>query len=412
MIDLVKLILVAGDGGRGRVSFRRERKVTKGGPDGGDGGNGGHVIIRGNKNLATLKHFSGKVLFEAQDGIPGSKRKKIGAKGESLILEVPLGTSISVLAENDVAKRRRKFVGIETLLKHDAVHFEKYYLEREGAPFQPQHFQQIQTVDETQTVEPDIQEILQATKHVEPIELTQITQDSQEVVICQGGYGGRGNEKFKSSIKTTPLEAEFGSEGEKRAVVLELKLLADVGLVGFPNAGKSTFLSVVTKARPKIANYPFTTIEPNLGIIHFDDKSKDSVSELIVADIPGLIEGASQGKGLGHDFLRHIENCSVLMFVLALEEAQVFDSTLTDQEKAQLLFDQLNQLQHELKSHNKILKDKKHLVTVNKVDLYSKDLSKAITKLFSKHKIKIHLFSGATQIGLAEITKELRQLVG
>ena len=301
MIDLVKLILVAGDGGRGRVSFLRLRKVPKGGPDGGDGGNGGNVILRGNKGLATLKHFQGRVLYEAEDGIPGDKKKKIGPKGKNLVLEVPLGTSIGLTAENTIANKRRKFVGMNTLLKRDAVRIEKYHLEKEGASLPEQHYQYIHVVNSDVVVETDVQEILQATHKTEPLVIAEITEHGQEIVLCQGGFGGRGNERFKSSVNTTPLQAEFGSEGEKRAVVLELKLLADVGLVGFPNAGKSTLLSVVTKARPRIANYPFTTIEPNLGVISFDgekrsDDSKNiGTSEIVMADIPGLIEGASEG---------------------------------------------------------------------------------------------------------------------
>ncbi|GIK84512.1 MAG: hypothetical protein BroJett025_11340 [Patescibacteria group bacterium] len=411
MIDLVKLILVAGDGGRGRISFLRDKKTTKGGPNGGDGGNGGHVIIRGNRNLATLKHFAGKVLYEAQDGFPGEKQKKIGPKGESLVIEVPVGTSIGVVAENDIAKKRRNFVGIDTLLKREAVHPEKYYIEKEGAPVPQQRYQYIQVVGTDISVEPDVNEILTAIKGVEPVIVAEITQDGQEVVICQGGFGGRGNDRFKSSVNQVPLEAEYGSEGEKRAIILELKLLADVGLVGFPNAGKSTFLSVVTKARPKIANYPFTTLEPNLGVIYYDDAGTDGVRELVVADIPGLIEGASEGKGLGHDFLRHIENCSVLMFVLALEENQVFDATLSDKEKAELLFDQFTKLKTELTVYGTQLQDKKYIVTVNKSDLYSKELMQTIAQKFSKEDITIHFFSGATQIGLPEIKKELRKLV-
>lgn len=411
MIDLVKLILVAGDGGRGRVSFLRLRKVPKGGPDGGDGGNGGHVIIRGNKNLATLKHFQGKVLYEANDGVAGDKRKKIGAKGESLILEVPIGTSVGVVAENDIAKKRRTFVGINTLLKRDAVRMQKFHLEREGAQIPEQYYQTLQVLGTGEEVEPDVQEILQATKKVEPTIVAEITEDGQEIVICQGGFGGRGNERFKSSINTTPLEAEFGSEGEKRAVVLELKLLADVGLVGFPNAGKSTFLSVVTKARPKIANYPFTTIEPNLGVITYDDAGEDGLNELVVADIPGLIEGASEGKGLGHDFLRHVENTRVLMFVLALDETEAFDTTITDLDRAELLVDQFNKLKLELEKHSNLLEDKNYLVTINKSDFYSPELIEVIKKRFEAESVAVHFFSGATQTGLSEIKAELRKLV-
>lgn len=412
MIDLVKLILVAGDGGRGRVAFHRDRKTIKGGPDGGDGGNGGHVIIRGNKNLATLKHFTGKVLYEAEDGTPGGKKKMIGSKANPLVLDVPIGTSIGVLAENYIAKKRRTFLGVDSIMRKEAVRMQKYYLEREGGhTTDKQDFQLLKVVNSDVEAQPNTQEILTAVRGVKPVIVAKIEEDGQEVVICQGGFGGKGNDRFKSSTNQTPLQAEFGSEGEKRAVILELKLLADVGLVGFPNAGKSTFLSVVTKARPKIANYPFTTIEPNLGVIYYDDAGKDGLSELVVADIPGLIEGASEGKGLGHDFLRHVENSKVLMFVLSLDENQVFDESMTDKDRAELLIVQFEKLQKELEAHNDILQGKKYLVTVNKSDLYPDALMKVIKARFKKEKVTVKFFSGVTQINLPEVKDELRKLV-
>lgn len=170
-------------------------------------------------------------------------------------------------------------------------------------------------------------------------------------------------------------------------------------------------MSVVTKAQPRIASYPFTTLEPNLGVITFDDAGDDDLNELVVADIPGLIEGASEGKGLGLDFLRHIENCSVLMFVLALDENQVFDELLSDANRAEILNEQFKLLQKELEAHKNILQGKKYLVTVNKLDLYSKELVGAIKKRFKKDKTKIHFFSGATRVGLSEIKDQLRKLV-
>lgn len=414
MIDLVKLILVAGDGGHGKVSFRRERRIPKGGPDGGDGGNGGSVIIRGNRNLATLKHFSGKVLFQAEDGVNGEKRKMIGRKGENLVLEVPIGTSIGITAETANAKKRRQFLGIYGLFKRDGHHKEKYYLEKEGQSIPQRDPEDFYMVGSGEPVPADVQEILTATQRVEPLVVTTIDTDGQEVVVCQGGFGGHGNEYFKSSVKTTPLEAEYGSFGEKRAIVLELKLLADVGLVGFPNAGKSTLLSVVTKARPKIASYPFTTIEPNLGILDFSDGKQSEntdLVELVLADIPGLIGGASEGKGLGHTFLRHVENCSTLLFVLSLTEEQVFDQTTTDEQKAQLLIEQFEQLQHEIGAYKKLLLGKTSIVSINKKDLYSTELITAINKAFKKKKIEIVLFSAATKEGLTQLSSLVRSTV-
>ncbi len=178
-----------------------------------------------------------------------------------------------------------------------------------------------------------------------------------------------------------------------------------MGLVGFPNAGKSTLLSIVTKARPKIANYPFTTLEPHLGVL----TSPDNTKELVVADIPGLIEGASEGKGLGFDFLRHIENTRTLLYVLSLDENVVFDDTQTDADKAELVWDQYQKLKKELGAHTQELLAKESLVAVNKVDLYPESLQLAITKLFAKHKTKCYLFSGVTSIGLDELKKEIFQ---
>jgi len=449
MIDLVKLILVAGDGGLGRVSFLRERRITKGGPDGGDGGKGGSVIFRGNKNLATLKDFKGKVLYQAENGFPGGKKNMIGAKGKNLVLDVPIGTSISVLAETGYAKKRRTFVGINSLLNKDGIRQEKYYLEKEGQAVperDPDNFyllseSQFRNVPEAypeeqapekkagriglnEPIAPVVQEVLNAVRDLVPIEVETIRKDGQEIIVCQGGFGGRGNDRFKSSRNVTPLEAEYGSFGEKRVIVLELKLLADVGLVGFPNAGKSTLLSVVTKAKPKIASYPFTTIEPNLGILEFGNYSKTSgLEEIVLADIPGLIEGASEGKGLGHSFLRHVENCLIMLFVLALTETEVFDENLTDKQKAELLYKQLTNLKKELKNHSikatatpigagkKLFEDKKFLVSINKSDLYSKDLIAEIKKLFKRKKIEVIFFSGVTKVGLEDFAAKLREEV-
>ncbi len=430
MIDLVKLILVAGDGGNGKVSFRRERRVPKGGPDGGDGGDGGSIIIKGSKDLATLKDFKGKILFEAEDGMAGGKKKKIGNKGKSLMLKVPLGTVISVLAQNGVAKKRRMFVGVNSLLRKDDVRQDKYYLEKEGQVIPLREVDNFYltgklkngaevVVEPDESIYPDVQEVLNATKDIIPLELLTIKQHDQEVVICQGGFGGRGNDRFKSSRLVTPLEAEYGTFGEKNAVILELKLLADVGLVGFPNAGKSTLLSVITKAKPKIASYPFTTIEPNLGIIQFSEYgvAKDGKQEVVLADIPGLIAGASEGKGLGHSFLRHVENCSTMLFVLALDEATIFNEKLSNQEKAEQLYNQLLALKKELKQHRSnvlskdLFVDKKFLVSVNKQDLYSTALQQEISKYFKNKGVEITMFSGVTKQNLTTLVKKIQELV-
>lgn len=239
-VDIAKVFIKAGKGGDGAVSFRHEKYVDKGGPDGGDGGRGGDVIFRATKDLNTLLNFRYKPELAAENGQAGSKRGKRGKSGESLIVKVPMGT----------------------LVKKDGV------------------------------------------------TIADLTRDGEEAIVARGGDGGFGNAHFKSSIRQTPRMAELGEVGEEFEAELELKLLADVGLVGFPNVGKSTFLSVVSNARPEIANYEFTTLTPNLGVADIDNGS------LLIADIPGLIEGASEGKGLGDQFLRHVERTAVLLHMI------------------------------------------------------------------------------------------------
>lgn len=239
-VDVAKVFVKAGCGGDGAVSFRHEKYVDKGGPDGGDGGRGGDVIFRATKDLNTLLNFRYKPELIAENGQAGAKRNKRGRSGESLVVKVPMGTMV---------KRDGELVA-------------------------------------------------------------DLVNDGEEAVVARGGDGGFGNAHFKSSTRQAPRMAELGEDGDEFEAELELKLLADVGLVGFPNAGKSTFLSVVSNARPEIANYEFTTLTPNLGVADVDDGS------ILIADIPGLIEGASEGKGLGDQFLRHVERTAVLLHMI------------------------------------------------------------------------------------------------
>jgi GTP-binding protein len=404
MIDLITLKLVAGNGGRGKISFRREKYVAKGGPDGGDGGNGGSIIIRATDKISTLRPYAGVKQIIAEDGQQGSKQKKHGQQGQDKIIEVPVGTSVTLLAENQTSAYRRQrygFVnedGSQRLLK--PADLQANQVPPQSNIQRQQYFVDYDVSDSNYYLEPDESKPLK-----QPEEIAQLSEVGQELVLCQGGFGGRGNTKFKSSRKTTPREAEHGTFGEQKLVKLELKLLADLALVGFPNAGKSTFLSKVTAANPKIANYPFTTLEPNLGIM-----ALKSAQEIVVADIPGLIEGASQGKGLGHDFLRHIENCQALMYLLFLEETVVFDQTLKIQDKSQLLIKQYRALQTELKEHNPQLLKKPALVSLNKADLYSSEEIKEFQTVFNKEKIQLLVFSAITGEGLTEVTDKIEQL--
>ena len=416
MTDFVMLRLLAGDGGKGKVSFRREKHIPKGGPDGGEGARGGSVIFRAVTSLSTLKQYAGEVELAAQRGANGGPRQMSGKSGEDLVLEVPVGTEIWSVAENHIARQRRMRLGMNETFKRGDVRPIKYYLEEEGGHAEKR--------PEDVWIEPISGEVLEdqvltqltnsglpndLPEHLEDKKVLRATlrEPGQEVVICQGGFGGRGNIAFKSSTNTTPLEAEHGTTGEKRVVALELKLLADVGFVGYPNAGKSTLLSVLTDAKPKVANYPFTTLEPHLGILRSQEGSNTTAKELVLADIPGLISGASEGKGLGFQFLRHVENSSQLLFVLALDEMVLFDEALTDIDRAQQLLQQYQSLLEELDAHHKQLLEKPRLVAINKVDLYSPELQNEIAQLFTAEDIEVLFISAATLQGVPELRQAL-----
>jgi GTPase len=425
MTDLVKLTLRAGHGGYGRVSFRREKYIPKGGPDGGKGGDGGSIILRGTRQLSTLSHFAGAKEYKAQSGEPGGQRRKFGGKGESLVLEVPLGTTVWLLAENKTSQLRTRYLEVSRPRLKSEINFQQYRLEKEGQSLPPlpeDEFLPVlnpeaagegSTVAAEPIAEADWQAVvsekeLQSTdfRTFPKQKLIEITEEGQEVVICQGGFGGRGNDSFKSSKNTTPMEAEYGTPAEIKVVALELKLLADIGLVGFPNAGKSTLLSAMTKAKPKIGSYPFTTLEPQLGVMAVGEQK-----EIVIADIPGVIEGAHEGKGLGYAFLRHIENCAALFFVLALDESTVFDEGMLAADKAEALYTQYQQLRTELDLFSPHFKQKKTLVAINKVDIYGEELIEAIKQRFSQLSEPYFLMSAFTGLGLDELKHEMHQLV-
>jgi GTPase len=284
-IDHVTIMVRAGDGGDGRTSFRHEKYVDKGGPDGGDGGNGGDVVFVASTRENTLVSFRYHRELTAESGGPGDKVRKHGKSGKDLRVPVPVGTVVT---------------------------------------------------------------------NVEGQVLADLTYDGQEAVVAQGGRGGFGNAHFISSVRQAPKFAEKGEAGEETELTLELKLIADVGLVGLPNAGKSTLLSVVSNARPEIADYPFTTLTPNLGVVDIDSKSS-----LLLADIPGLIEGAAEGKGLGDEFLRHVERTAVLLHLIDVTSEDVTSDYQT--------------IQRELQSYRSNLAEKQQMVVLSKVDLVTSD---------------------------------------
>lgn len=287
-VDLAKIHVAAGKGGDGVISFRREKYVPKGGPDGGNGGKGGSVVFIADPQLSTLLDFRYKKQYQAKSGAPGDKNNMTGRNGADTIIKVPVGTVVRN-AESDAV-------------------------------------------------------------------LADLTKPYEQIVIAHGGRGGLGNAEFKTSTNQTPRHRTSGKPGEEFDLELELKLLADVALVGFPNAGKSTLISRISAAKPKIADYPFTTLIPNLGIVQAPEEHKS----FVVADIPGLIEGASAGKGLGHQFLRHIERSSVLLFLL--------DGTdeLSPPEDSYAI------LKKELALHEKSLVKKPRLVAITKADAIDK----------------------------------------
>lgn len=278
-VDKAVVQVKAGDGGNGAVSFRHEKFVDKGGPDGGDGGNGADVVFEASRNQDTLATFRFQKQIVAEDGQHGAKRKMHGRSGRSLTVKVPIGTVV------------------------------------------------YSTVGET---------------------FADLAHDGQQVVVAEGGKGGFGNAHFTSSTRQTPRVAEKGEKGEEMELVLELKMIADVGLIGLPNAGKSTFLSVVSNAKPEIANYPFTTLTPNLGVVDIDDTA------LLVADIPGLIEGASEGKGLGDEFLRHVERTQILVHLIDAYQDDIATAYKT--------------ICEELKAYKTDMSKKPQIVVLSKID--------------------------------------------
>ena len=319
-LDQAKIFVKAGDGGSGSASFRREKFIEFGGPDGGDGGRGGSIIFVADKNLNTLIDFRYQQHFKAEKGKDGKGKKKTGKSGKNLILKVPIGTQIFEEDNN-------------TLIED-------------------------------------------------------LTSPEQKIVIANGGKSGLGNVRFKSSTNRAPRKKTDGNKGESFWIWLQLKVIADIGIIGMPNSGKSSLLSVLTSARPKIANYPFTTINPNLGVANYNNK------EVTLADIPGLIEGAHEGIGLGDKFLRHIERCKNILHLI--------DITNED------LLENYSKVRKELlKYSNKLIK-KKEIIVFNKIDMISdEEVNKKINTFSKKIKKKIYSISALKHKGLTTIKRML-----
>ncbi len=315
-VDSASIVVQAGDGGKGCVSFRREKFVPKGGPDGGDGGRGGHVWLRTNRQLTTLLDFKYKNKYIAVRGVHGQGARKTGKDGADIVIDVPCGTIVRNAETHEI--------------------------------------------------------------------IADLTGGEQELLIARGGKGGRGNQHFATPTRQAPRYAEPGQKGEGLTLDMELKLMADVGLVGFPNAGKSTLISVISAAKPKIADYPFTTLVPNLGIVRYEE-----YKSFVMADIPGIIEGAAEGKGLGLQFLRHIERTKILAILIAADSPDIADEYRT--------------LIEELQQFDKGLLEKPRMVIITKMDIAAEELE--IPALEST--VRVLSISAVSGEGLKELKDEL-----
>ena len=326
--DYTKIIIKSGDGGNGAATFRREKYVAAGGPDGGDGGNGGNIYFQVDKDKNTLIDFRYNKKFKAKNGENGSGNHCNGKYGEDLYLKVPIGTVVKDVKTGKV--------------------------------------------------------------------VVDLSKPNQKELILKGGRGGRGNSHFATATRQAPRFSEDGEKGEEKELILELKLLADVGLLGFPNVGKSTFLSTVTEARPKIANYHFTTLEPNLGVVKM--KNGDG---FVIADIPGIIEGASEGVGLGIQFLRHVERTRLLLHFLDVS-GQEGRNPVED-------FYTINE---ELKKYSEKLSTRKQIIVANKIDVIQDEkLLEEVEKLAKKEGLELYKISGATKQGVQELIDHVSEVL-
>ncbi len=323
--DEARIHVKSGNGGDGMISFRREKFVPRGGPDGGDGGNGGSIIFEVDTNVNSLVRFHRQVHFTAEDAKHGQPKRQTGASGDDLVLPVPPGTIVRDAESGEL--------------------------------------------------------------------VADLVEEGDSITVVEGGKGGRGNIRFSSSTNQAPRLAERGEPGEERWLTLELKLIADVGIVGVPNAGKSTLLSVVSAARPKVASYPFTTLQPNLGVVQFDD-----FETIVLADIPGLIEGAAGGTGLGHDFLRHVERTRVLVHLL--------DGAAQDPLEDWAMINQ------ELALYDTRLEEKLQLVVLNKIDLPdARAWEPLIRERMENEGVPFHVISAVTQEGVDELLNLVRSML-
>jgi GTP-binding protein len=349
-VDRIKVFAQAGNGGRGCVSFRREKFVPKGGPDGGDGGRGGDVVLRADRHVDNLSSFFYEPLIKARSGGHGQGKKMHGRSAPPKIVKVPVGTIVYQYTTEDTGNRK----------------------------------------EETDKGN----EILSGTRDPIPgiVLVVDLTREDQEFILCHGGAGGKGNVHFKSSRNRAPRQYTEGDEGEQSHFLLELRTIADAALVGYPNAGKSTLLRKISAARPKVAAYPFTTLHPIIGVVEFPGYRRATI-----ADIPGLIEGAHRGLGLGHEFLRHITRCQILLFVVDVAGSEGRNPT-----------EDLRNLRREIDLYDPTLSKRPWCIIANKMDLpAARENLEALRKQFSA--VEIAAVSAQTGEGLEDLRAKLEK---
>ncbi len=373
-VDEAWILVRSGKGGRGAVSFRREKFIPRGGPDGGDGGKGGDIVFTADPDLLTLYDLRLRRIYEARNGEGGMGRQKNGRAAEDLTIHVPVGTELYELPAPDAVPEPEE-------IPEDDGEIEGLVVDEHGFVREAPDFQE----------NPDLIDEEDAPDEDEARLLADLTAPGQSFVACRGGRGGKGNLHFASATMRTPRFAQPGEPGEERRIRLVLKVLADVGIIGLPNAGKSTFIAAVSRARPKIAAYPFTTLTPNLGVIE-----NDYGDRLILADIPGLIEGAHLGHGLGHRFLRHVERTRLLLHVVSAEDAS-----------PEGVFEAFDVVDEELRLFDEKLAERPQLRVVNKIDLLSPEELAARKAAVAADGRPVLFMSALTGEGVEEVLEAL-----
>ena len=409
-VDHIKIHVKAGDGGNGSAHFRRAKGLPKGGPDGGDGGSGGDVILRVDSQVNHLKDFFYRSKFNGEAGVHGMGQKKTGKSGKPLILRVPPGTLVYRSPDPNQIEEKTDYEFLAEISEGDLpeISEDDDLVEDQGEMVEMSREEETFLEDEELDDPEEIDEVPEDEEQDDPEEiddvpeddangefLIDLTEEGQEFVLCDGGGGGKGNWHFRSSTNQAPLEYTPGGIGEEGWFYLELRQIADVGMVGFPNAGKSTLVRALSNATPKVAAYPFTTLKPLIGVMDFPGFYRATV-----ADIPGLIEGAHANVGLGHDFLRHISRCRLFLFVA--------DTAAVDQRDP---VGDIEKLRTELSVYDSDLSERQWLIVANKMDLEDSELFiDELKERFPKQ--EIFPISATNGEGVKALKDRLRELVG